>query len=364
MRLPAVRPPGFLFLFQMGRMIRRDDVHSAIKGKIDDAGATFTLKPDGRVELRASVVDMGQAIRTCMLQLACQATGLAPELVDLITGDTALTHPHRSASGERQTLIAGNAVVNAGKLFKEKILNAVAGWVGIPALGGGAQDELVIAGNLIKTQWSQYQEERNVMTLAEVAQRAEKEGNSLIAEAVYVTPKTYPLSDQEARKTVPKKDYRNYPTYAYATQVAIVEVSEATGEVKVLRVIAAHDVGVAINPQQIRGQIIGSIVQMQGYALSEDYPMKEGRPLHKHPTFGRLGAASSLDAPSVRVEIVEDPFPEGPFGAKGISEIATVPPPPAILNAVHNATGVRIYRLPVNPKALKEAMTAGKPSQA
>lgn len=327
------------------------------KGKIDDAGATFTLRPDGRVELRASVVDMGQAIRTCMLQLACRATGLNAECIDLITGDTALTHPHRSASGERQTLIAGNAVVMAGKLFKEKLLSRVAGWVGTPALGGEAKDEFTVADRLIKTQWSQYQEGKTIMTLAEAGERAENEGKPISAEAVYVSPKTYPLSDQEARRTVPKKDYRNYPTYAYATQVAIVEVEEATGKVKLLHVIAAHDVGVAINPQQIRGQLIGSIVQMQGYALSEDYPMKGGRPLHKHPTFGRLGVARSTDAPSVRVEIVEDPFPEGPYGAKGISEIATVPPPPAILNAIHNATGVRIRCLPADPALLREACT-------
>jgi CO/xanthine dehydrogenase Mo-binding subunit/aerobic-type carbon monoxide dehydrogenase small subunit (CoxS/CutS family) len=326
------------------------------KGKIDDAGATFRLKRDGRVELIASVVDMGQAIRTCMVQLACRATGLEPGLIDLITGDTALTHPHRSASGERQTLIAGNAVVRAGTLFKEKLLKTVAAWVGTPALGGDIHDELVLTGQTIKTPWSQYQEERTLMSLAEVAERAAQEGISVEAEAVYVTPKTYPLSDQEARRTVPKKDYRNYPTYAYATQVAIVEVEEATGKVRVLRVIAAHDVGVAINPQQIRGQLIGSIVQMQGYALSEDYPMKDGRPLYKHVTFGRLGVPLSTDAPSVRVEVVEDPFPEGPFGAKGISEIATVPPPPAILNAIHNATGVRIRCLPVHPAILKDAM--------
>jgi CO/xanthine dehydrogenase Mo-binding subunit/aerobic-type carbon monoxide dehydrogenase small subunit (CoxS/CutS family) len=326
------------------------------KGKVDDAGATFRLKPDGRVELIASVVDMGQAIRTCMVQLACRATGLDPQVIDLITGDTALTHSHRSASGERQTLIAGNAVVMAGTLFKEKLLNKVAQWVGTPALGGEVHDELVVAGQAIKTEWSQYQEERVVMSLAEVAERAVTEGISITADAVYVAPKTYPLSDQEARKTVPKEQYRNYPTYAYATQVAIVEVEEATGKVKVLRIIAAHDVGASINPQQIRGQLIGGILQMQGWTLSEDYPMKDGRPPYKHVTFGRLGFPLSTDAPSVRIEIVLDPFPEGPFGAKGISEVSTVAPPPAILNAIHNATGVRIRRLPVNPVLLRDAM--------
>ncbi len=223
-------------------------------------------------------------------------------------------------------------------------------------LGLGHVDELAVAGPVIKTQWSQYQEERIVMSRAEVAQRAASESISIEADAVYVTPKTYPLSDPEARKRLPKEEYRNYPTYAYATQVAIVEVEEATGKVKLLRVIAAHDVGVAINPQQIRGQLIGSVVMGQGYALSENYPLKEGRPPYQHVTFGRLGVPRSTDVPSVRVEIVEDPFPEGPYGAKGISEIATVPITPAVLNAIYNATGVRIRTLPVDPAVLQEKL--------
>ena len=335
------------------------------KGKIDDSGATFTLKPGGRVELRASIVDMGQAIRTTMVQLACRTTGLDSRAFDMINGDTALTHPHRSASGERQTLISGNAVVMAGKLFKEKLLEKAAEWIGLSALGGTATDQLLIDGQVIKTQWTQYEEEKVVMSLAEAAQRAAAEGLPISAEAVYVAPKTYALSDTEAQKRVPREEYRNYPTYAYATQVAIVEVEEETGKVKVLRVIAAHDVGVAINPQQIRGQLIGSVVMGQGYALTENYPLQEGRPPHQHVTFGRLGVPLSTNAPSVRVEIVEDPFPEGPFGAKGISEIATVPITPAILNAIHNATGVRVRVLPVDPATLKEELhNGGKPSSA
>jgi CO/xanthine dehydrogenase Mo-binding subunit/aerobic-type carbon monoxide dehydrogenase small subunit (CoxS/CutS family) len=322
------------------------------KGKVDDSGATFTLLPNGKVELRASVVDMGQAIRTTMLQLACQATGLAPGRFQLITADTLLTYPHRSASGERQTLISGNAVVMAGKKFKQKLLEVIGNWVGRPS------GELTWENEAVRVQWSQYREEEVVMTLDEAAARAANEGVVIQADAVYVSPKTYPLSDLEAKKRVPREEYRNYPTYAYATQAAIVEIEEATGQVKLLHMIAAHDVGVAINPQQIRGQLIGSIVMSQGYTLTEDYPMKDGRPPHKMVTFGRLGLPLSTDAPSVRIEIVEDPFPEGPYGAKGISEIATVPTPPAILNAIYNASGIRLRSIPVDRNALKKAATA------
>jgi CO/xanthine dehydrogenase Mo-binding subunit len=322
------------------------------KGKVDDSGARYVLLPDGRIELRASVVDMGQAIRTTMVQLASEATGIGFGRFDLITQDTALTHPHRSASGQRQTLISGNAVVIAGRAFKQRLLELVAGWQGMEP------DELTVTGDEVRTQWSQYRREEVLMTLAEVAVRAAAEGAAICADAVYEAPRTWPLSDQEARRTVPPEEYRNYPTYAYATQVAIVGVDEATGHVDLLRVIAAHDVGVAINPQQIRGQLIGSVSMGQGYALSENYPSVDGRPPWKRIDYGRLGVPTSVNATTVRVEIVEDPFPEGPYGAKGISEIATVPSTPAILNAVHHATGVRVYQIPVDSERLREAMAA------
>lgn len=322
------------------------------KGKIDDAGATFRLKRNGRIALTASVVDMGQAIRTTMVQLAAEATGLPFGLFDLTTQDTALVHPHRSASGQRQTLVSGNAVVIAGKEFKQRLLDLVGGW------HGKKSEELAIVGNEIRTQWTQYVVEETLMTLQEVYLRAKAEGIELRTEAEYIAPQTWPLSDQEARKTVPKEQYRNYPTYAYATQVAIVGVDEDTGRVDLLRVIAAHDVGVAINPQQIRGQIVGSVSMGQGLALSESYPAVNGTPPWKRLDYRRLGVPLSTNATPVRVEIVEDPFPEGPYGAKGISEIATVPSTPAILNAVHDATGVRPYDLPVDPKLLRAGMEA------
>jgi CO/xanthine dehydrogenase Mo-binding subunit/aerobic-type carbon monoxide dehydrogenase small subunit (CoxS/CutS family) len=322
------------------------------KGKIDDSGAVFELRPGGRIDLRASVVDMGQAIRTTMVQLAGQATGLDVRSFDLTTQDTAKTHPHRSASGQRQTLVSGNAIVLAGREFRDKILDLVGGWLGYE------RTELAITGAEVRSQWSQYRVEETLMTLEQIYERAAKEGIEVRTEAVYVAPRTWPISDQKARETVPREEYRNYPTYAYATQVAIVGVDEETGRVDLLRVIAAHDVGVAINPQQIRGQLIGGVSMGQGLALTENYPTENGRPPWRRLDYRRLGVPTSRNATTVRLEIVEDPFPDGPFGAKGISEIATVPSTPAIVNAVRAATGVRVHDLPVDPTWLREQMAA------
>jgi CO/xanthine dehydrogenase Mo-binding subunit len=153
---------------------------------------------------------------------------------------------------------------------------------------------------------------------------------------------------------VSPEEYRNYPAYAYTTQVAALEIDPSTGDVRMLRVLAAHDVGRAINPQKIEGQIEGSCHMAQGYALSEDYPMEQGIP--KARTYRDLHVPTIMDAPPVRTLLVEKPDSTGPLGAKGISEVATVPLTPAILNAIYDAVGVRIRRLPATPARIKAAI--------
>jgi CO/xanthine dehydrogenase Mo-binding subunit len=289
---------------------------------------------------------MGEAIRTTMVQLVAEATGLDFETFDIITGDTALTHSHRSGVGQRQTLVAGNAAVMGGQQFREKLLELVSRWSGYKA------EDLTIANNEVRLISPVLGVDSTLCTLPQIFAGAAAEGLEVVADAIYVAPRTWSLADKEARLTVPKEIYRNYPIYNYATHVAFVGVDEATGRVDLLRVIAAHDCGVPINPLQIRGQLVGSVSMGQGYALSEDYPSVEGRPPWRRLDYRKLGVPTTLNAASVRVEVVEDPFPEGPFGAKGISETATVPSTPAIMNAIHNATGVRVSVIPVDPKLL------------
>lgn len=272
------------------------------KGKVDDAGAIFSLQPDGRILLRASAVDMGQGIRTALVQIAAEALGVPDENIDLITGETALTIKHGGAVGERQTLIAGKAVQLAAEQFKEKLAAP-----------------------------------RNP-------------GDNLETAYYYVAPKTYALADKEARLSVPPEEYRNYPAYAYTTQAAVVEVDEATGKVEVKKVIAAHDCGRAINPVKIEGQIEGSCLQGIGYALSEEYVLKEGIPQTRN--FRQLKVPTILETPEIKCLLVEDPEPNGPYGAKGISEVATVPITPAVLNAIADAAGVRIRTLPATPERI------------
>ncbi|MBM4331407.1 MAG: 2Fe-2S iron-sulfur cluster binding domain-containing protein [Deltaproteobacteria bacterium] len=306
------------------------------KGKVDDAGAIFSLQADGWVLLRASAVDMGQGIRTVLVQVASEVLGLDDQLFDIITGDTALTIPHGGAVGERQTLITGKAVELAAREFKTKLLQKATAHYELPF------ERLRIRGKEI------FDESRGLaIPLAELAGRIKKAGEELQVQYYYTAPKTYALADKDARRTVPPEEYRNYPSYAYTTQVAVVEVDENTGQVQVLKIIAAHDCGRAINPRKIEGQIEGSCAQGLGYALSEAYILDRGIPVTR--TFKQLRVPTVMDIPDIRCILVEDPEPAGPFGAKGISEVATVPITPAILNAIYDATGVRIYTLPATP---------------
>ena len=151
----------------------------------------------------------------------------------------------------------------------------------------------------------------------------------------------------------------------FGCQVAEVEVDTVTGEVQVLGMWAAHDVGRAVNPQGVEGQIEGGIVQAHRPGLMEDYQLKDGHTTT--PGFAKYILPTSLDVPHVNSIIIEDPDPIGPLGVKGIGEPAMVPTIPAVMNAIYDAVGVRMFDLPATPekilmaireKARREATTA------
>jgi aldehyde oxidoreductase len=143
-----------------------------------------------------------------------------------------------------------------------------------------------------------------------------------------------------------------YASYAFAAQIAEVEVDLGLGTVKARRITAAHDVGCAINPTQVEGQIHGGIAQGLGFALMEEYIPGRTENLHDYliPTIG--------DVPEIECLLIEAPDPLGPYGAKGIGEPALVPTAPAILNAIHHATGVRLRQVPATPDRVRAALVA------
>jgi CO/xanthine dehydrogenase Mo-binding subunit len=153
----------------------------------------------------------------------------------------------------------------------------------------------------------------------------------------------------------PKTGYGNIAAnYIFGCHIVEVEVDPKTGRVKVLKVFAAHDLGTALNPMLVEGQIEGSVAQGLGYALTEEMDLEKGRVAN--PSFLDYRIPSALDVPEVKSILVETPDPEGPFGAKGVGEPGLSPLAPAIANAIYNAVGVRFTRLPFKPDEIYQAI--------
>ena len=287
------------------------------------------LASDGSLTLYSGALDIGQGSNTIMVQIAADALGLPAAQFQLVTGDTDLTADAGKTSASRQTFVSGRAAEAAGHDLRQQLLRlANAGPGATLALEGGTLT--VRDGAAVRT-----------LDLATVG--------PLTGEGTFDPPTTPLDADGQG---IP------YATYAFAAQVAVVEVDTRLGTVKVLRVVAAHDVGRAINPTLVEGQVQGGVAQGLGLALMEEYLPGRTENLHDYlvPTIG--------DVPPVEVLLVEDREPLGPSGAKGVGEPGLVPTAPAILGAVHHATGVRATRVPLLPHRLRAALRAleGTPS--
>jgi aldehyde oxidoreductase len=281
------------------------------------------LSPAGTLTLYSGALDIGQGSNTIMVQIAADALGLPAAQFNLVSGDTDLTADAGKTSASRQTFVSGKAAEFAGRDLRQQILRlANAGPEATLALDGAKL--LVHDGGVVRT-----------LDLATVG--------GLMGEGTF-DPPTTPL-DQDGQG-VP------YATYAFAAQIATVEVDTELGTVKVLRMVAAHDVGKAINPTLVEGQIEGGIAQGLGLALMEEYLPGRTENLHDYliPTVG--------DVPEIECLLIEDREPLGPSGAKGVGEPGLVPTAPAILGAVHHATDVRATRVPLLPHRLREAILA------
>ena len=287
------------------------------------------LRRSGRFVLYNGAVDIGQGTYTVMPQILADALGVPVSLIDQVTGDTDQTLDAGKSSASRQTFVSGNATRAAGEDLKTKLL----GLLGLPA--GGA---IGIDGGTLHGETGGERRSRALASLPTDAR-----GDVALGQG-YFDPPTVPL-DADGQG-VP------YATYGFAAQFAEVEVDVELGTVRVLSVHAAHDVGRAVNPTQVEGQIHGGIAQGLGLALIEEYVGGRTDNLHDYliPTAG--------DIPPITVHLIEDPEPLGPYGAKGVGEPALIATAPAIANAIHHATGVRIEQVPVTPDRLLAAIHA------
>jgi len=250
----------------------------------------------GKNEIEQVVVwhagaEVGQGTHTVMAQMAAEAIGVSFEKVSMVTSDSATMGNPGSASASRMTFMAGNAIKGAAQAALEK--------------------------------W-------------------QSEERPAIAEYKYLAPLTTPF-DKDTGHSMP-----NF-SYAYVAQAVEVEVDMETGFVRLIRVVSADDVGKAINPALVEGQIEGGVIQAQGYALTEDYKYRDGHVLTDQLSTYLIPTV--LDIPeTVESVIVEVPEPNGPWGARGLGELPFLPLAPAIAAAVHDATGVWFDEFPLTPE--------------
>jgi aldehyde oxidoreductase len=287
------------------------------------------LKRDGRIALHQGAVDIGQGSNTIVTQICADAVGAPISHFDLVSADTSITPDCGKTSASRQTFVTGKAAHMAGRKLRDQILK----------LAGACQCATVEFGNGFVSIFES--EVRKPVDLSSLP--LDQQGYVITSEATFDPPIT-PLDENGQGNP--------YAVYGFGAHMAEVEVDIELGTVRVLKVTAAHDVGRAINPTLIEGQIEGGVAQGLGMALMEEFFPGTGENLHDYliPSAG--------DIPPIESILIEDPSPIGPFGAKGIGEQAVIPTAPAILNAIHDAVGVRIHKTPATPDRVRAAILA------
>ncbi|MDQ7826930.1 MAG: molybdopterin-dependent oxidoreductase [Candidatus Eremiobacteraeota bacterium] len=300
----------------------------------ESAAADVELSPGGDLTVRISHHELGQGALMGTLTIASSALGIPKERISVITADTAETPYTGSTSASRQTVMTGNAVMTACRSLLSSVRQAAAGRLGIAEPAA-----LFLDGPLLRTADS-----RRSIALGDL-------GCPLAASFRYFPPETVafpPPGEKSAWGTPGFRSRKAHWGFSAGAHAAWVEVDEERGDIKVLKVIACHDVGKVLNRRAVEAQIEGGVMMGIGYALTEEWPLVEGRALND--TFLKCGVPDASMAPEIVSVAVEVPFPEGPYGMKGFAEVTCVPITPAVINAIHDATGCRVKDLPAGTK--------------
>lgn len=287
------------------------------------------VRADATLVLHQGAMDIGQGANTVITQIFAEAMGLdaATAGIELVGADTDRTPDAGKTSASRQTFVTGNAAKLCGESLRRTILKQV---------NASADSVLAFGDGVIRITDSGRGHEIETGSLP-----VDGRGYVLAAEETY-DPPTKPLDENGQGEP--------YAQFGYAAQLAVVEVDGELGTVTPVRFVAAHDVGRAINPMLVEGQIHGGVAQGLGMALMEEYFPGRGENLHDYliPTIG--------DVPPIESVILEIADAHGPYGAKGLGEHVLIPTAPAILNAIHHASGVRMRAVPVTPSRLRGAI--------
>jgi len=304
-------------------------------GAEDKSGAEVELYEDGTLQVRSAAAELGQGLVTVMQMIVAEELQVRPTQVRVLVMDTDLTPDGGPTTASRQTYVTGNATRNAALALKQAISQFLAD------AHQANPNEIKFGGGKVYTAQGQW-------PLAEVARQMRAASRVPCARYDYIAPATKALGE-------------NGPihfAFSFAAQAAQVEVNLDNGEVRVLHIISANDVGKAINPLGLQGQVEGGVVMGLGHALMEEFVVREGKVISDR--MAKYQIPHIQDTPPIETIFVEAPTAEGPYGAKGVGEIVSIPTPPAITNAIYNAVGVRIDHLPVKKEYLLQMIRQSK----
>ncbi len=310
-------------------IIRSNMPHTTVNIKVDR---------DAAVTLFTGASEIGQGSDTIQAQIVAEVMGVKMERIKLVAADTGLTPVDLGSYSSRVTFMAGNACLEAAKNLRAQLFAAVARKFACDPAMLDARDDFIFST----------EDQRLRMSFDDAAVAAIDFHGALVATGTYAPPEESRGGKHKGAGVGPS------PSYSYSAQVVELSVDTETGQVRVHRIVAAHDCGKALNPLTVEGQIEGSVYMGLGQALQEEMVWKEGRLMN--PSLLEYRIPSTLETPEIESIIVESHDPEGPFGAKEAGEGSLAATIPAVANAIYDAVGVRINSLPITPEKILAAL--------
>jgi len=296
-------------------------------GAPDISNADVELYEDGTFQVRSSAAELGQGLVTVMRLIVSEEMSVPPEQVRVLVMDTDLTPNGGPTTASRQTFVTGNASRYAAKTLRDQITATMAEKYDV------RPEQIRFVDGIVHVNG-------HSLTYAEIYKEMTDSGQQPRVRYEYEAPKTQPLGTGGDM----------HFAFSFGVQAAEIELNKSTGEVRVLNVISANDVGMAVNPLGLQGQVEGGVMMGLGNCLTEEFIVENGYVVTDH--LARYRIPGIMLTPEITSIIVEHPIAAGPYGAKGVGEISSIPTTPAITNAIYNAVGVRVDKLPVDQEMI------------
>ncbi|MFW6135729.1 MAG: xanthine dehydrogenase family protein molybdopterin-binding subunit [Chloroflexota bacterium] len=307
----------------------------------DTARSWVGLEQDGTVVIRCGAPDLGGGQVSSLCQIAAEVLGVPMDDVRVYNSDSALTPLAGTTTATRQLFMSGNATLKASRMVRDVLVERAAQQLGVRPEGIDLADRQAFVKS----------DPHRGLPLSDLAKMCAADGMKLQHLALFTAPFTDQLDPEDLRGDL-------FPDFTFSAHAVEVAVDTETGQVTVLKSVGCHDVGRAINPTAVEGQIQGGSAQGIGWALMEELKVEQGRP--QAPSLSEYLIPTAKDLPKTQAIILESGTGVGPFGAKGIGEPALTPAAPAVANAVADAIGVRIHDLPITPERVLKALDRKK----